>query len=104
MLISFVVSSLLIDSSDYFLVTDYSADTGILFAFSSYALVMFGVVRNRKTNKVEVEKIKHTHILNIITLSILIFMIGYMHYISIIKNVINFFVGEGADNLIVPMM
>lgn len=104
MIATFVTTSLLIDKTDYFLVADYSADTGILYAFSIYALVMFGVTRNRKTKKVEVKEIKKTHVLNIITLTILIFMVGYMHYISLIESIITYAKEGGADNLVVPVM
>ncbi|WP_146637185.1 amino acid permease [Spiroplasma clarkii] len=57
-IVTFVTTSLLIDSTDYFLVADYSADTGILYAFTVYALIMYGVIRNRKTKKLKSKKWK----------------------------------------------
>ncbi|AHI53387.1 APC family permease [Spiroplasma culicicola] len=107
MAVIFVTISLLITdkgSLDYFLVSYYSADTGILFVFIIYGLIMAGLLDNRRTKKYQTKQFKGSYAIGIITLLILVFMVSYMHYVSIVQNIVDFIKFGGADKLIIPSM
>ncbi|QEH62396.1 amino acid permease [Spiroplasma chinense] len=90
---------------DYFLVTYYSADTGILYVFIIYALIMGGVLHNRKTKKVDVKPFKNTYWIQVITLSVLIIMDVWMLYVSIIDDgFVAFASSKDASDLVIPIL
>ncbi|WP_339020861.1 APC family permease [Spiroplasma endosymbiont of Atherix ibis] len=65
---------------NYFLVADYSSNSTVMFAFIIYLILMIAVLHNRKTNKVEVNKVKGGFVIGIITTTILIIVMGYIYY------------------------
>ncbi|QBQ08201.1 APC family permease [Spiroplasma gladiatoris] len=91
-------------SPDYFIASYYSADTGILFVFIIYAVIIGGILNNRRTKKIPVKKIKGGFVLGIITLSLLTFMIIYMYYLGIIDNIVKFANTKDTSYLIIPIL
>ncbi|QGS52442.1 amino acid permease [Spiroplasma tabanidicola] len=107
-LIFFVTVSLLVTwksrEPDYFLASYYSADTAILYVFIIYAVIIGGILNNRRTKKIEVKKLKGGFLIGVITLSLLSFMILYMYYLSLIDSIVIFSKTKDANSLIIPIL
>ncbi|WP_338985036.1 APC family permease [Spiroplasma endosymbiont of Diplazon laetatorius] len=85
---------------DYSLVADLASSTTVIFAFIAYLIIMIGVLHNRRTNKVEVRKVKGGFVIGIITTIIVSIVVGYICYVFLIDR---FLPGKG-QNIIDPLL
>ncbi|QHX37066.1 APC family permease [Spiroplasma sp. BIUS-1] len=73
---------------NYFLVADLASSSTVIFAFIAYLIIMIGVLHNRRTNKVEVRKVKGGFVIGIITTILVTIMVGYICYVYLIDRLL----------------
>ncbi|ASP28752.1 amino acid permease [Spiroplasma corruscae] len=72
-----------------FYISNYSSNSTVIFAFTSYLLVMIFVLINKKTKKVRVDSIRGSFIIGIISSVMLFIVLGYAYYDFLINKFIN---------------
>ncbi|WP_339020863.1 APC family permease [Spiroplasma endosymbiont of Atherix ibis] len=95
--ITFVTTGLLLENN--FLYTAYlSSDSTILIVYLLNLPILVQMLRNRKTKKVKVKKVKGAYFAGIFSCSMLIFMLALIHFFNILDPIIR------KDNLVAPLI
>ncbi|AGR41661.1 APC family permease [Spiroplasma taiwanense] len=99
--IVFIIISLLItwnsEKIDYFYIANYSSNSSVMFAFVVYFILIVAILDNRRTNKVEVQKIKGGYILGIVAAIFILIVMSYTYYDFFVNKIKN-------NNLIDPLL
>ncbi|AUB32161.1 APC family permease [Spiroplasma floricola] len=95
--ISFVASGLLLEN-DYLFTAYLSSDSTIIIVYLLNLPILIQMLRNRKTKRVEIRKIRGAYFAGVFSCSMLILMLALIHYFNILNPIIK------GDDLVAPLM
>ncbi|WP_338061964.1 APC family permease [Spiroplasma turonicum] len=87
--LSIIITSKNINELSAFYISNYSSNSSVMFSFTSYLIIMIGVLVNKKTKKVKVENIKGGLVTGIISIVMLTIVLGYAYYDFFVNKMIN---------------